>query len=107
MAWGAGWGGGTMGGVSGLAVSSDCGKPSVEMKPGSTSPTCTPCSRSSAHSESDQPASAYFDALYAPLPARATRPAVEETFTIAEGALSRSIGRGPPGHPTRASDLIP
>ncbi len=56
------------------------------MKPGSTRPTCTPCARSSAHSASDQPASANFEALYAPAPARATRPAVEETFTIALGA---------------------
>ena len=39
------------------------GKPSVEMKPGSTRPTWTPCGRSSAHSASDQPASANLEAL--------------------------------------------
>ena len=44
--------------VSGLSFSSDCGKPSVVMKPGSTSPTWTPCGASSPASASDQPASA-------------------------------------------------
>ena len=62
------------------------------MKPGSTSPTCTPCRRSSAHSASDQPASANLEALYAPLPARATLPEVEATLTMADGADMRSSG---------------
>ncbi len=49
--------------VHGFDTSSSAGKPSVAMNPGWTRPTWTPCSRSSAQSASDHPASANFDAL--------------------------------------------
>jgi hypothetical protein len=44
--------------VHGFSVSSDWGKPSVEMKPGRTMPTWTPCGASSSESASVQPISA-------------------------------------------------
>jgi len=84
---------------------SSWGKPSVAMKPGSTRPTCTPFGASSICSASLQPASANFDAEYAPLLGRATRPATEETFTIELGAEARSTGRSSSVSRSTASKL--
>src|SRR5207249_3110410 len=55
-----------------------------------TSPTCTPCERSSRCSASLHPHSANLLAEYAPEFPRATRPAVLATLTIALGAERRS-----------------